>query len=252
MLMKFKWVLLFLLTKAKVLLIGLTQAKTFLSMAIALGVYATIYGWQFALGLVVSIYIHEMGHVVWLRRYGIPATAPMFIPGLGAFVRLKAHPATAGEDARVGLAGPVWGAVAAVLALALGVAFGRPILFAIARVGALDQRLQPAAGVAAGRRPRFRGAVAPSARDRGGGRVGARARGRRQHVLPGRDRGDVPRGVDRQDVDGRGVGGRGARTRRQQHFPHVRRLAGRAGGDHGRGREDLKGWDRFFVRRGPE
>ena len=81
MLMKFKWVLLFLLTKAKVLLIGLTQAKTFLSMAIALGVYATIYGWQFALGLVVSIYIHEMGHVVWLRRYGIPATAPMFIPG---------------------------------------------------------------------------------------------------------------------------------------------------------------------------
>ena len=136
MLMKFKWVLLFLLTKAKVLLIGLTQAKTFLSMAIALGVYATIYGWQFALGLVVSIYIHEMGHVVWLRRYGIPATAPMFIPGLGAFVRLKAHPATAGEDARVGLAGPVWGAAAAVLALALGVAFGRPILFAIARVGA--------------------------------------------------------------------------------------------------------------------
>ena len=103
MLMKFKWVLLFLLTKAKVLLIGLTQAKTFLSMVIALGVYATIYGWQFALGLVVSIYIHEMGHVVWLRRYGIPATAPMFIPGLGAFVRLKAHPATAGEDARVGL-----------------------------------------------------------------------------------------------------------------------------------------------------
>ncbi len=135
-LMKFKWILLFLLTKAKILLVGLTQAKTFLSMAIALGVYATIYGWQFALGLVVSIYIHEMGHVVWLRRYGIPATAPMFIPGLGAFVRLKAHPATAREDARVGLAGPVWGAVAAVLALALGVAFGRPILFAIARVGA--------------------------------------------------------------------------------------------------------------------
>jgi Zn-dependent protease len=136
LLMKFKWVVLFVLTKAKVLLIGLTQAKTFLSMALALGVYATIYGWQFALGLVVSIYIHEMGHVVWLRRYGIPATAPMFVPGLGAFVRLKAHPATAGEDARVGLAGPVWGAAAAVLALTLGFAFERPILFAIARVGA--------------------------------------------------------------------------------------------------------------------
>lgn len=135
-LLKFKWVLLFLLTKAKVLLVGLTQAKTFLSMAIALGVYTSIYGWQFALGLIVSIYIHEMGHVVWLRRFGIPASAPMFIPGFGAFVRLKAHPATAGEDARVGLAGPVWGTVAAVLALGLGAATGRPILFAIARVGA--------------------------------------------------------------------------------------------------------------------
>ena len=135
-LLKLKWVLLFALTKAKVLLLGLTQAKTFLSMAIALGVYASMYGWQFALGLIVSIYIHEMGHVVWLRRFGIPASAPMFIPGLGAFVRLKAHPATVGEDARIGLAGPVWGAAAAVLALALAETVGRPIFFAIARVGA--------------------------------------------------------------------------------------------------------------------
>ena len=106
LLMKFKWALLFLLSKGKVLLIGLTQAKTFLSMAIAIGVYTTIWGWRFALGIVISIYVHEMGHVVWLRRYGIAATAPMFIPGLGAFVRLKQHPATVGEDARVGLAGP--------------------------------------------------------------------------------------------------------------------------------------------------
>jgi Zn-dependent protease len=136
LLLKFKWVILFVLSKGKVLLVGLTQAKTFLSMAIALGVYAAAFGWQFALGLVVSIYIHEMGHVVWLRRYGIPATAPMFIPGVGAFVRLKQHPATAGEDARVGLAGPVWGAGAAIAALALGLSLHQPILIAIARVGA--------------------------------------------------------------------------------------------------------------------
>jgi Zn-dependent protease len=136
LLLKFKWALLFVLTKAKILLLGLTQAKTFLSMAIALGVYTSMWGWQFALGLIVSIYIHEMGHVVWLRRFGIPASAPMFIPGFGAFVRLKAHPATVGEDARIGLAGPVWGAAAAVLALALAETIGRPIFFAIARVGA--------------------------------------------------------------------------------------------------------------------
>jgi Zn-dependent protease len=136
LLAKFKWVILALLGKGKVLLVGLGQAKTFLSMGIALAVYTSFYGWKFALGLIASIYVHEMGHVVWLRRYGIAATAPMFIPGFGAFVRLKQHPATVGEDARVGLAGPVWGAAAAVAALALGAAFDKPIFFTIARVGA--------------------------------------------------------------------------------------------------------------------
>ena len=136
LLVKFKWVLLFLLGKGKLLLLGLTQAKTFLSMALTLGLYATQLGWRFAAGIVVSIYIHEMGHVASLRRYGIPATAPMFIPGLGAFVRLKQHPATAGEDARVGLAGPIWGAAAAIGALLIAVGVGAPTFLAIARVGA--------------------------------------------------------------------------------------------------------------------
>jgi Zn-dependent protease len=136
LLAKFKWGILFLLGKGKVLLAGLLQAKTFFSMALALGVYAIAFGWKFALGLVVSIYIHEMGHVVWLRRYGIPATAPMFVPGLGAYVRLHQRPATVGEDARVGLAGPVWGAAAAIGALVLGLVTEQPILIAIGGFGA--------------------------------------------------------------------------------------------------------------------
>ena len=77
-----------------------------------------------------------MGHVAALRRYGIAATAPMFIPGFGAFVRLKQHPATAGEDARVGLAGPIWGAGAAVAALMAAHLLHSPLLAAVARVGA--------------------------------------------------------------------------------------------------------------------
>lgn len=133
---KLKWILLFALGKAKILLAGLTQAKTFVSMAIAIGVYTLAYGWRFAVGLVLSIYVHEMGHVVWLRRYGIAATAPMFIPGLGAFVRLKQYPASAAEDARVGLAGPVWGAGAAAFALVAGLASHQHIFIVIARVGA--------------------------------------------------------------------------------------------------------------------
>jgi Zn-dependent protease len=136
LLFKFKAVPLFLLGKGKLLLVGLTQAKTFFSMAITVGVYTLAFGWWFALGLVVSIYVHEMGHVASLRRYGIAATAPMFIPGIGAFIRLKQHPATPAEDARVGLAGPIWGTGAAAVALALGHALDLPILVAIGRVGA--------------------------------------------------------------------------------------------------------------------
>jgi Zn-dependent protease len=136
LLLKFKAIPLFLLGKGKLLLLGLTQAKTFFSMALALGVYATVFGWWFALGFVVSIYIHEMGHVAALRRYGISATAPMFIPGFGAFVRLNQRPATPAEDARVGLAGPIWGAAAAVAALAVGKALDSPLMLAIGHVGA--------------------------------------------------------------------------------------------------------------------
>jgi Zn-dependent protease len=137
LLAKFKWALLFLLGKGKLLLVGLFKAKTFLSGAIAIGVYSMIYGWRFAVGLVLSLYVHEMGHVAALRRYGIAATAPMFIPGVGAFVRLNQRPATAGEDARVGLAGPIWGAAAAVAALMAGHLLHSPLLAAVARIGAL-------------------------------------------------------------------------------------------------------------------
>jgi len=110
LLAKFKFALLFVITKAKLLLLGLTKASTLLSMLLSMGVYWTLWGWKFAAGFVVSIYIHEMGHVQALTHYGIKATAPMFIPGVGAFIRLKQYPTDRREDARVGLAGPIWGA----------------------------------------------------------------------------------------------------------------------------------------------
>jgi Zn-dependent protease len=126
----------FLLTKGKFLLVGLTKASTFFSMILAFGVYWSLWGWKFAAGLVLSIYIHEMGHVFRLRQYGIKATAPMFIPGLGAFIRLKQYPATPIEDARVGLAGPLWGLWAALGAWLLYLGGDWPVLAAIARFGA--------------------------------------------------------------------------------------------------------------------
>ena len=133
---KFKTIFLIVGTKGKILLLGLTKLNTLLSMLLSLGVYTAVYGWKFALGLILSIYVHEMGHVVQLRKFGIAATAPMFIPGFGALIRLKAYPADPGQDARTGLAGPIWGLGAAVFAWLVGLLTGQPIWFAIARTGA--------------------------------------------------------------------------------------------------------------------
>ncbi len=129
--------LLLLLTKGKLLLLGLTKLSTLLSMLAFAGVYWALYGWKFAVGMVFSIYIHEMGHVLTLREYGIPASAPMFIPGFGAFIRLKQlriHPI---QDSRVGLAGPIYGLGAAAFALAAGYFTGGKAWDAIAHFGAV-------------------------------------------------------------------------------------------------------------------
>ncbi len=111
-------VILLVLSKVKFLLLGLTKAGTLLTMLLSFGVYITAFGWKFALGLILCIYVHEMGHVAALVRFGIPASAPMFIPGLGAFVRLHQYPANPHEDAEVGLAGPLWGLGATVVVAA--------------------------------------------------------------------------------------------------------------------------------------
>lgn len=136
LLFKFKAVIFFALTKAKFLLLGLTKAQTFFSMFVMFAVYWSIYRWPFALGFVVSLYIHEMGHVFALSRYGVKASAPMFVPGLGAFIRVQQHFSDVREDARTGLAGPLWGLGAAIVSLLLYFATGIPVLAAIARVGA--------------------------------------------------------------------------------------------------------------------
>src|SRR2546426_2654269 len=136
LLLKFKFALMFVLTKAKLLLFGLTKASTFFSMLVSASLYWTMWGWKFAVGVVLSIYIHEMGHVQALQRYGIKATAPMFIPGFGAVIRLKQHPANALEDARVGLAGPLWGLGAALAAYIVYRATGIGVWGAIAHFGA--------------------------------------------------------------------------------------------------------------------
>jgi Zn-dependent protease len=134
--LKFKTAILLVLTKAKFLLFGLAKLQTLLSMLATVGVYWSLYGWKFGTGFVIGIYIHEMGHVWMLRRFGLRASAPMFIPGFGAFVSLYDSPADAAQDARIGLAGPLWGAGAAVACLLPALVTPGGVWTAIARATA--------------------------------------------------------------------------------------------------------------------
>ena len=125
---------LLLVGKLKFLLLGLSKLGTVASMFGFILVYWSIHGWPLAVGLAGSIYVHEMGHVAMLRRLGINASAPLFIPGVGALVMLRQHVTDPITDARIGLAGPVWGLGAAVVAWVIYQIIGAPIWLAIAEL----------------------------------------------------------------------------------------------------------------------
>jgi Zn-dependent protease len=131
---KFKVIFAFILTKAKFLILGLTKVSTFFSLFLSIGVYWTLFGWQLAVGFLLCIYVHEMGHVYALGRYGIKASAPMFIPGFGAYVRLHEQPPSAVENAHVGLAGPLWGLGATLACLLLHTITQQEIFAALTRL----------------------------------------------------------------------------------------------------------------------
>ncbi len=124
--------------KLKGLLLLLPKVKfvsTGLSMLVSIGAYALIWTWKFAVGFVLLILVHEMGHVLQLRREGIKASAPMFIPFVGAAVMMKELPEDAAAEARVGLAGPVLGTLGVAAPLALFFATGDDLFRALAYVG---------------------------------------------------------------------------------------------------------------------
>jgi Zn-dependent protease len=133
---KFKVVILAVLSKGKLLLFGLSKISTFSTMLLSIGAYWTLFGWRFAVGLVLSIYVHEMGHVYALRQFGFAASAPTFVPFFGAFVRMKQHPISPFEDARVGLAGPIWGTAAAIALFVMYYVTDAGVLGAIAHFAA--------------------------------------------------------------------------------------------------------------------
>ena len=120
--------LLLLAPKAKLLTTGGTAL-------ISVAAYSLWFGWTFAVGFVVLLFVHEMGHVIQLRREGIKASAPMFIPFFGAVVTAKSLGEDALAEARVGLAGPILGTLGAAVCLAIAEATNSDLLRALAYVG---------------------------------------------------------------------------------------------------------------------
>jgi Zn-dependent protease len=124
---KFKSILL-LLPKLKLL----TTAGT---MFVSFAAYTLIWGWQFAAGFVVLLLVHEMGHVIQLRREGVKASAPMFIPFLGAVISARSLGDNALAEARVGLAGPILGSIGSAACILIWHATGNDLFRALAFIG---------------------------------------------------------------------------------------------------------------------
>lgn len=123
--------LLLLLSGAKLGKVALTAG----TMLLSIGVYAMIWGWAYAVGFVLLIFVHEMGHFVAARQRGLNVGAPAFIPFVGAWIQLKDLPHDAQTEAYVGLAGPVAGTAAALACFEWGRYTGDGLWLALAYSG---------------------------------------------------------------------------------------------------------------------
>ena len=113
----------------------LFKAKFFFSIFISFGFYLWYGGIWFAVGLIVLLFVHEMGHVLEARRQGLPVSAPMFVPFLGAMITLKEFPRDAWHEATMALAGPLLGSLGAAAIYGAGVVEDSNRLKAIAFLG---------------------------------------------------------------------------------------------------------------------
>jgi Zn-dependent protease len=116
-----------------------TFGPTLITMVIAIWFYTLFFGPAFAVGIVVLILIHELGHFIVARWMGLPARLPIFIGPLGAVTNLRRAPGDAGKSGIIALAGPAIGTVAALLCFMLaGIAdagYFRYLLLALAYFG---------------------------------------------------------------------------------------------------------------------
>src|SRR5438270_9511801 len=126
------------IAKFKAIILLLPKLKlltTVGTMAVSVAAYSFVFGWPFAVGFVVLLLVHEMGHVIALRREGIKASAPMFIPFLGAVISARSLGENALAEARVGLAGPILGSIGSAACILVWHATGNDLWRALAFTG---------------------------------------------------------------------------------------------------------------------
>jgi Zn-dependent protease len=116
--------LFFFLLKAKTFLLAILKFKFLLSFVAFFGIYWAIFGWRFGLGFTLAILLHELGHYIAVRRRGLKADLPVFLPGLGAYVRWYAQGMSLDTLAEIALAGPAAGLLTAIACLAAFRAYG--------------------------------------------------------------------------------------------------------------------------------
>ena len=115
------------------LLLKLGSLAKFAGIFLAFGGYTLIWGWKFALGVIVMIFVHEMGHFIEAARERLHPSWPVFIPFLGAYVKhTRGNP---WQTTRVAIAGPIFGGVAAAVCLWIGYAIDSRLLQALAYFG---------------------------------------------------------------------------------------------------------------------
>jgi Zn-dependent protease len=118
--------------KFKVFIFG--ALKTSFSMLLMIGIYAWMFGWLFAVGFVVLLFVHEMGHVIAAKWLGIPVSAPLFIPFFGAAIIMKQNPRDAWTEALMAYGGPLAGCIGSWICWAIALRWGQDWLMAVASV----------------------------------------------------------------------------------------------------------------------
>ncbi len=116
-------------------LLKLAGTLKFAGIFLSVGGYALLFGWRFAIGFVLLILVHELGHYVEAKRQGLSPSLPVFVPFLGAYVALKGQPFDPWRNALVSIAGPIAGGLAALACLLYGEATGSDLMRALAYAG---------------------------------------------------------------------------------------------------------------------